>query len=86
MTRENERDMALASVDLNETDTIILDYLRDEGRATPAIMVDVVIETRDESVSRSYVNQRLVRLNEHGYITNVRNKGVYEIKVDPREE
>lgn len=79
--------MSLNPDRLNRTDEIILDYLGDEGRATPAILEEVVDEKGDgESVSRSYINQRLVRLHEHNHIENVRDKGVYELVDDPRRE
>lgn len=84
MPRANCRVMPLESDRLNQVDHIILDYLRDEGQATPAILEEVISERRDESVSRSYINQRLVRLHEHGHIENVRDKGVYELVEDPR--
>lgn len=87
MSRPHTERVALDTERLNQTDRILLDYLGDEGRATPAILEEVVAERgRGKTVSRSYINQRLVRLREHGHINNVREKGVYELVNDPRGE
>ncbi|WP_136592332.1 winged helix-turn-helix transcriptional regulator [Salinigranum halophilum] len=35
--------------------------------------------------SRQYIQQRLKRLEEHGYVQNI-GRGVYELTSDPRDE
>ncbi|MFC7071726.1 hypothetical protein ACFQJ7_09775 [Halovenus rubra] len=87
MGGKNVPSMVLDETKLNEKDKIILDYLTTEGRATPAILEEVIAEqTEGGGVSRSYINQRLVRLAEHHHIKNIRGKGVYEFVSDPRAE
>jgi len=67
----------MAHIELNETDRLILDELHD-GRNVPANIADEL------DVSRQYVQQRLRRLREHGYVRNI-GRGVYELVEDPRE-
>jgi DNA-binding transcriptional ArsR family regulator len=62
---------------LNDADEQILDVLR-EGRATPALVSDVA------DLGRSYVSQRLIRLEEHGNVDEL-VRGLYELRYDPRE-
>jgi len=62
---------------LNDADEQILDVLR-EGRATPALVSDVA------DLGRSYVSQRLIRLEEHGNVDEL-VRGLYELQHDPRE-
>jgi len=71
------RDKEMAHIDLNDTDRLILDELHD-GRNVPANIADEL------DVSRQYVQQRLRRLREHGYVRNI-GRGVYELVEDPRE-
>lgn len=86
MSVGNQHPVPLQPERLNQTDRLILDYLSEEGRATPAILEEIVAERgRGDTVSRSYINQRLVRLAEHEHVENVRGKGVYEFVSDPRE-
>ena len=78
--------MPLSPEDLNKWDNLILDYLRDEGRATPTLLVAEFIERGDtEDVSRQWINSRLRRLAEHGHVRNLHDTGVYELAEDPRE-
>lgn len=78
--------MVLSPDDLNEWDELILDYLRDEGRATPSLLVEEFIHRGEiEDVSRQWVNSRLKRLEEHGHVRNLHETGVYEFVSDPRE-
>lgn len=66
----------MTTIDLNDTDEAILDRLH-EGRNVPANIADEL------DVSRQYIQQRLRRLREHGYVKNV-GRGVYELVDDPR--
>jgi len=68
----------LTEEDLNGTDRVILEELH-RGRATPAL----VAERQD--LGRSYVSQRLIRLREHGHVTEL-VRGLYELVDDPRED
>jgi repressor of nif and glnA expression len=65
---------------LNETDSLILDYLSEVGRATPALLKEVLLDENGKDFSSQYINQRLVRLEEHGHVRNVRDTGVYELE------
>lgn len=68
----------LTEEDLNGTDRVILEELH-RGRATPAL----VAERQD--LGRSYVSQRLIRLREHGHVSEL-VRGLYELVDDPRED
>jgi len=76
--------MALKPSDLNDTDELILDYLIEEHRATTELLRQVLVDEYEKEVSNQYINQRLVRLTEHGHLKNVRSTGVYEFVEDPR--
>ena len=67
----------MADIELNEADGKILNLLA-EGRNVPANIADEL------DYSRQYVQNRITRLREHGYVTNV-GRGVYELVEDPRE-
>jgi DNA-binding MarR family transcriptional regulator len=67
----------LAPEDLNGTDKQILEELR-EGRVTPALIAD------RRGIDRSYVSQRLIRLEEHNHVEEL-VRGVYELARDPRD-
>ncbi|XGI84228.1 winged helix-turn-helix transcriptional regulator [Halorutilales archaeon Cl-col2-1] len=67
----------MANIDLNDTDTKIINELR-EGRNTPANLADRI------GVSRQYASQRIKRLTEHGILEKV-DRGLYELVEDPRE-
>jgi len=71
--------MTLSDDHLNAAARDILSYLQAEGRATPALLADVLAD-RDPKYchSRGYLNQRLIRLSEHGHARNVRSAGLYE--------
>ena len=58
----------------NECDTAILYHLQ-ESRVTSAYL-----ETEIEW-SRSYITQRLKRLEEHGVVRNLGDTGLYELDV-----
>ena len=75
--------MALTPDDLNDTDQLILNHLRD-GRLTP-VLAKRLIEDDGKDVSRPYVQQRLKRLEEHSHVKNLRNTGVYELVNDPEQ-
>ena len=62
----------MADLPLNEADQAILDELQN-GRATAAYL-----ETRVDW-SRTYLTQRLRRLEEHGIVTNLEGTGLYEL-------
>ncbi len=62
-------------VRFNECDTAILNHLQ-EGRVTSAYL-----ETEIEW-SRSYITQRLKRLEEHEVVRNLGDTGLYELAVD----
>lgn len=64
----------MAKIELNETDEAIIEILQ-EGRNVPANIADEL------DVSRQYVQQRLRRLREHGYVSNI-GRGVYELEED----
>jgi len=71
--------MTLSDDHLNPADRDILSYLQAEGRATPALLADVLSDRDpDYGTTRAYRNQRLVRLAEHGHVQNVRSAGLYE--------
>lgn len=73
-----ERSPVLSDEDLNSADREVLDTLQ-EGRATPSYLSDR-LET-----DRSYLNQRLKRLVEHGHVDRLAS-GLYELTDDPRED
>ncbi|RJT07992.1 winged helix-turn-helix domain-containing protein [Halococcus sp. IIIV-5B] len=50
---------------LNETDRAILREILDNGRATTTLIAGVV------DVSRPYVSDRITRMREHGFLTEV---------------
>lgn len=67
----------MSSIQLNSTDESILDILQ-EGRNAPLNIANRV------DFTRQYVQQRLRRLEEHGYVQNI-GSGVYELVDDPRD-
>lgn len=62
--------------DLNAADRRILDELHD-GRGTPKFIAERI------DTDRSYVSQRLKRLQEHGHVDRLET-GLYELVDDPR--
>jgi len=68
----------MTNIDLNPTDQLILDYLK-EGRCTPAYI------SQETDYSRGNIQNRLVRLVEHGYVRQL-GGGLYELSEDPREQ
>ncbi|KTG24733.1 hypothetical protein AUR66_16575 [Haloferax profundi] len=77
--------MALSSEDLNEIDSIIVEYLV-EGRVTPVYLRERIIDEKiRESISEQYLGQRLKRLQEHNHVKNLYDTGLYELQEDPRD-
>lgn len=70
--------MAVNAPHLNDVDRDLLELLR-EGRITPMLAKRRAFPEK----SRQYINQRLVRLEEHGYADNLEGVGVYELADDP---
>lgn len=68
----------LAPDDLNDTDTAVLDVLR-EGRVTPQYAADQM------DVSRTYASERLKRLVEHKHVEKIA-PGLYELVDDPCDD
>ena len=62
----------MADIALNEADRAIITELR-EGRVTAAFLA------RRIDWSREYLTQRLLRLDEHGIVTNLESVGLYEL-------
>jgi len=72
--------------DLREpVDSAILDLLA-EGRVTPRYARERLNTDGVGDYSRSYVQQRLARFEEHRHIRNLLNCGLYELTDDPRED
>ena len=63
----------MADIRLNDADKAILKEL-EFGRATAAFLSERI------DWSRGYITQRLRRLEEHGYVDNLENTGLYELK------
>lgn len=79
MAASNQPNMALSSDQLNELDEEIIDYLRDEGRASPTLF----LRAKDIDTSRQWISSRFVRLAEHGHIQELYDTGIYEFVTDP---
>ena len=73
--------MALTEDQINDTDAQILDYLHDDGRASPTLFQ----RAEDIDTSRQYVSSRFVRLAEHGHIRELYDTGIYEFVSHPGE-
>ena len=67
----------MSQIRLNDTDEDILEILA-EGRNVPSNIADEL------GFTRQYVQRRLSRFEENGYIRNV-GRGLYELVDDPRE-
>lgn len=78
--------VSLTSDDLNDLDDLILDYLAEDGRATPSLLQKELKARGHDPGLRQNVNQRLTRLREHNHVRNLRDSGVYELADDPRKE
>lgn len=63
----------MADITLNDADRAILDEL-DKGRVTAAFLDDRI------DWSRPYITQRLRRMEEHGIVDNLGDKGLYELQ------
>ena len=61
----------MADIRLNDVDEMIIDILS-EGRNVSA---NIATET---DYSRQYITDRLIRMREHGVVTNI-GSGVYEL-------
>lgn len=71
--------------DLREpVDGALLDLLV-EGRVTPRYARERLDVDGVDDYSRSYVQQRLARLEEHSHVDNLLDMGIYELVDDPRE-
>jgi len=68
----------MAEISLNPTDQAILELLS-EGRCTPSYIA------HHTDYSRGNIQNRLLRLVEHGYVEQL-GGGLYELVEDPREE
>ena len=69
----------MVDIRLNDADDAILEEIR-KGRVTAAFLSERI------DWSRGYITQRLRRLEEHGYVTNLENTGLYELTNNPRDE
>lgn len=79
-------DRVLDDDQLNDLDRAILQYLDNEGRATPRV-IQQALESRGQNPGvRQNVNSRLTRLAEHGHLKNVYDAGLYELIDDPRDD
>ncbi|WP_442903415.1 winged helix-turn-helix domain-containing protein [Halobacterium sp. KA-4] len=67
----------MAEISLNPTDQAILELLK-EGRCTPSYIA------QNTEYSRGNIQNRLLRLVEHGY-TEQLGGGLYELREDPRD-
>lgn len=61
----------MADIEFNEADERIFEALED-GRNVPANLADEL------GYSRQYVQNRIKRLREHGFVSNI-GRGVYEL-------
>jgi DNA-binding IclR family transcriptional regulator len=68
----------MPDLSLNPTDRAMLELLS-EGRCTPAYIA------QETDYSRGNVQNRLLRLTEHGYVRQL-GGGLYELIEDPRAE
>lgn len=66
----------MPQIQLSDTDEDILTIL-EEGRNAPSNIANRL------DFTRQYVQRRLQRLEEHGYVQNI-GSGVYELVDDPR--
>ena len=81
MAVRNYGDVVLEPDDLNALDEEIIDYLANEGRASPTLFM----RAEDIDTSRQWVSSRFTRLAEHGHIRELYDTGVYEFASDPRK-
>lgn len=68
----------MADLSLNPTDHAVLELLS-EGRCTPSYIA------QETAYSRGNVQNRLLRLTEHGYVQQL-GGGLYELINDPRTD
>jgi DNA-binding Lrp family transcriptional regulator len=80
MAVRDHGDVVLAPDDLNALDEKIIDYLAEEGRASPTLFM----RAEDIDTSRQWVSSRFTRLAEHGHIRELHGTGIYEFTNDPR--
>lgn len=62
----------MANIRLNDADEAILQHLQD-GRVTAAFLA------KRTDWEREYLTQRLIRLDEHGFVQNLEGVGLYEL-------
>jgi len=84
MSEATVPEFVLDETDLREIDHRILAMLK-EGRVTPNYVRRRLREEGDD-YSRTYVQERIARLAEHGHLENKLDSGLYELVVDPRED
>lgn len=86
MQATEQSSMGLHEDELREVDRVLLGYLK-EGRVTSAYarkrMIDEGVR---EDVTTTYLNQRLIRLEEHGHARNLYDSGQYEFVEDVSRE
>jgi DNA-binding Lrp family transcriptional regulator len=85
MAVRKSSDVTLDPDDLTDLDRAILDYLHEDGRATPKLIQQELQARGVDTGVRQNVSARLKRLREHEYVENVRGTGVYAFLGDPRE-
>ena len=75
--------MTLSKSDLREIDETLVGYLV-EGRVTPAYARDRILDEGErDTVTSTYIGQRLQRLVEHGHAKNLYDDGLYELVEAP---
>jgi DNA-binding IclR family transcriptional regulator len=68
----------MSMVDLYPVDEAVIEQLADECQSVPARLAE------QTGYDRQYVQKRLKRLTELGYVENL-NHGLYRLTDDPRE-
>ena len=77
--------MTLSKSDLREIDETLVGYLV-EGRVTPAYARDRILDEGErDTVTSTYIGQRLQRLVEHGHAKNLYDDGLYELVEAPND-
>jgi hypothetical protein len=82
MAVRNHNGVALKPDDLNTLDEKIINYLANEGRASPTLFM----RAEDIDTSRQWVSSRFTRLAEHEHIRELYDTGIYEFVSDPRKK
>jgi hypothetical protein len=81
-------DTVLSHDQLNDMDRWILDFLDEHEWATPNLLKQMYNDEQDDSgVSRQWVSDRLLRLEEHQHVTKVHPNAAERFLVDdPRTD